>query len=143
MKDYNLKRQFEKNHEACQSLVGKKRTQKIEKLQREFFVPQFMFKKSNQESQGSIHARYLVAYEIAKRGKPFLEEKFVKFCMLKVAEIVCSDLLKAFQNVSLSRMSITRRVEKIGSDITDQLHSDIKKYVAVCWLRMNLQTLVL
>ena len=37
MKNYNLKRHFEKNHEAYQSLVGEKRTQKIEKLQKEFY----------------------------------------------------------------------------------------------------------
>ena len=51
--------------------------------------------------------------------------------MLKVAEIVCPDKLRAFQNVSLSRMTITRRVERINSYIYDQLNSDIEKYVTV------------
>ena len=51
--------------------------------------------------------------------------------MLKVAEIVCPDKQRAFQNVSLSRMTITRRVEEIGSDINDQLKSDKEKYVSV------------
>ena len=90
-----------------------------------------MFKKSNQESQASTHASYVVAYEIAKRGKPFSKGEFVKDCMLKVAEILCPDKQRAFQNVSLSRMTITRRVEEIGSDINDQLKSDIEKYVSV------------
>ena len=71
------------------------------------------------------------AYEIEKPGKPFLEVEFVKDKLLKVTEIVCPDKLRAFQNVSSSRMSITRRVEEIGSDINDQLNSDIEKYVAV------------
>ena len=78
-------------------------------MQKEFFAQQLMFKKSNQESQTSTHASYLVAYEIAKRGKSFLEEEFVKDCMLKVAEIVCPDKLQAFQNLSLSRMILTPR----------------------------------
>ena len=73
IKDYNLKRHYEKNHEAYQPLVRNKRTQKIEKLRKEFLAQQLMFKKSNQESQASTHASYEVAYEIAKRGKPFLE----------------------------------------------------------------------
>ena len=119
MKDYNLKRHFEKNHKTYQQLVGEKKTQKIEKLQKKFFAQQLMFKKSNQESQVSTHASYGVAYESAKRGKPFLGEKFVKDCMLKVAEIVCPDKQRAFRNVSLSRMTITRKVEEIGSDIND------------------------
>ena len=90
-----------------------------------------MFKKSNQESQASTHTSYVVTYEIPKRGKPFFEEEFVKNCMLKVAEIVCPDEQRAFQNVSLSRMTITRRVEEIGSDINDQLKSNIEKYASV------------
>ena len=59
-----------------------------------------MFKKSNQESKASTHASFVVAYEIAKQGKPFSEGEFVKDCMLKVAEIARPDKLRAFQNVS-------------------------------------------
>ena len=88
MKDYNLKRHFENNHEAYQSLVGEKRTQKIKKLQTEFIAQQLMFKKLNQEFQAFSCASYVVAYKIAKRGKLLLEAEFVKDCMLKVAEIV-------------------------------------------------------
>ena len=102
MKDYNLKKHFEKNHKIYQQLVGEKRTQKIEKLRKEFVAQQLMFKKSNQELQAFTHASYVVAYEIAKRGKPFSEGEFVKDCMLKVAEIVCPDKQHVFQNVSLS-----------------------------------------
>ena len=90
-----------------------------------------MFKKSNQESKASTHASYVVAYEIAKRGKLFLEREFVRDCMLKVAEIVCPNKLRAFQNVSLSRMIILRIVEEISSDINDQLDNDIEKSVSV------------
>ena len=90
-----------------------------------------MFKKSNQESKASTHASYVVAYEIAKRGKSFLERELVKDCMLKVAEIVCPDKLRAFQNVSLSKMTMSRRVEEIAGDINDQLDNDIEKYVSV------------
>ena len=73
----------------------------------------------------------MVAYDIAKRGKPFLQGEFVQDCMPKVAEIVCPDKLRAFQNVSLSRMTISRRVEEIGSDINDQLDNDVEKYASV------------
>ena len=125
-----MKRHFKKNREAYQSLVGGKKTQRIEKLQKEFITQKLMFKKSNQESQASSRANYVVAYEIAKQGKPFLEGELVKNCMLEVAEIVCRDEQRAFQNVSLSRITITRRVEKIGSDFKDQLDGGIQKYVS-------------
>ena len=61
IKDYNMKRHFEKNHEAYQSRVGEKRTQKIEKLPAEFVAQQLMFKMSNHETQTSSHASYVVA----------------------------------------------------------------------------------
>ena len=51
--------------------------------------------------------------------------------MLIVAEIVCPDKQGAFQNVSSSRMIITRREEEIHSNIKNQLNSDIQKYVRV------------
>ena len=51
--------------------------------------------------------------------------------MLKVAKIVRPDKLRALRNVSISRMTISRRVEEIGSDIDDQLDNDIEKYVFV------------
>ena len=37
MKDYNLKKHFDKNHKAYRPLVREKRTQKTEKLRKEFF----------------------------------------------------------------------------------------------------------
>ena len=63
---------MKKNHEAYQPLV-KKKTQKTQKLRKEFLAQQLIFKKSNQESQASTHANYVVAYEIAKQGKPHLK----------------------------------------------------------------------
>jgi len=51
--------------------------------------------------------------------------------MLKVADIVCPDKKGAIQNVSLARMTITRRVEEIGNDLHDQLQSDVQKFVSV------------
>ena len=41
------------------------------------------------------------------------------------------DKQPTFQNLSLSRMVITCRVEEIGSDIKDQLNSGIQKYLSV------------
>ena len=78
MKDYNLRRHFEKNHEAFKLFVGEKRTEKIEKLQKEFLAQQSRLKKSNQELKASTHASYVVAFEIPKRGKPLLDGEFVK-----------------------------------------------------------------
>ena len=120
MKAYNLKMHFEKISKLTNCFLEKREHKKMEKLQKEFIAQHFMCKMSNQESQASGHASYVITYKIAKQRKPLLEGKFVKDCMLKVAEIGCRDKQRAFQNVSLSRMTITRREEEIGSDIKDQ-----------------------
>ena len=89
-----------------------------------------MFKKMNEKSQASTHASYVVAYEIDKRGKPFTEGEFFKDLMLKVADIVCPHKKGAIQNVSLARMTITRRIEESGNDLHDQLQSNAQKYIS-------------
>jgi len=68
--------------------------------------------------------------EIAKRKKTFKEGEFFKDLMLKVADIECRSKT-AIQCVSLAQMKITRRVEKIGYDLHDQLQRNAQKYVSV------------
>ena len=96
MKDYNLKRHFEKITKRTNRLLENREHKKIEKLQKEFIAQQLMFKKSNQESQASSHASYVAAHYIAKRGKSFLGGEFVKNCMLKEVDFVCPDKQRSF-----------------------------------------------
>jgi len=41
-----------------------------------------------------VKASYLIANDIALASKPYCEGEFVKTCILKAAEIVCSKKLK-------------------------------------------------
>lgn len=70
-------------------------------------------------------ASFLVAYNVAKDGKPFTDGEFVKKCMLGVSEIMCSEMKEKFESISLSRQTIVRRIEKIELNICDQLTSKI------------------
>ena len=80
----------------------------------------------------------MVADGIAKRRKPFCR----RIC-IKVAEMVCPDKKHAFLNVSLSHMTIMRRVEEIGSYVHNQLHSGKQNYVFVLLANMSPRTLAL
>ncbi|XP_067929915.1 prolow-density lipoprotein receptor-related protein 1-like [Watersipora subatra] len=80
-------------------------------------------------------ANTMVSFEIAKiltkHQKPFSDGEIVKECLLKLAEVKCSQMLKSVSDVSLSRITIVRRVEDMGSDIAYQLKvklSDIECY---------------
>ena len=69
--------------------------------------------------------------ENCKMRKTIFRSRICIDCLLKVAEIVCPDKQRAFQNVNLSPVTITHREEEIGSDIKNQLNSAIQKYVSV------------
>ncbi|KAK6490688.1 general mRNAion factor II-I repeat domain-containing protein 2-like, partial [Huso huso] len=121
MKEYNVKRHYETNHGSYNSLVGDQRKKKLEQLRRELSAQQSIFKNVSKASEAATRDSYVVAHEIAKRSKPFSEGEFIKHCMVKVAEIVCPEKKAAFQDISLSKMTVTRRIEDIGSDLKRQL----------------------
>ena len=64
----------------------------------------------------------MVSYEIAKASKPLSEGEFVKECMVQTAGILCPENKSKFENVSLSRRTVTRRVELIDENIVSQLN---------------------
>ncbi|CAB4062109.1 unnamed protein product [Lepeophtheirus salmonis] len=98
-KEYNIKRHFETNH-------GEKQQQVL-----------------TRSSEGDI-ANTIVSLEIAKilskHQKPFADDQIVKECLEKFAEVKCSQML-CVSDVSLSRHTIVRRDEDMGSDIPYQL----------------------
>ena len=63
----------------------------------------------------------MLAFKIAKAGKPFSEGEFLKQCMIETAWLLCPDSKGKFENVSLSRRTVTRRVEMIEEDIASML----------------------
>ena len=63
-----------------------------------------------------------MAFQIAKASKPFSEGEFVKECMVQTADILCSEIKRKFEKVSLSRRTVTRRVELIDENIASQLN---------------------
>ena len=63
----------------------------------------------------------MVAYRIAKHNKPFSDGEFNKKCMLDVADPVYPEKRQKFEEVSLSRRTLARRIETIGENLTSQL----------------------
>jgi len=53
-----------------------------------------VFTSSRDISAAALMASYLIANDIALASKPCCEVEFVKMCILKAAEIVCSEKLK-------------------------------------------------
>ena len=121
LKEYNLKRHFLTKHPSYNNLVGRPREEKVEKLRKALIGQKTFFVKKQNENNNIVQASYIVAEKIAKYSKTYSDGEFIKECLLAVSEIVCPEKKKDFENISLSRRTVTRRIEELGSDIESSL----------------------
>lgn len=129
-KEFNLARHFmtKHNNATYETMSEEQRKQKTADLHKKLVGQQNVFKKQNNSQKQATHASYVVAYNIAKSNKTLSDGEFVKTCMLQVSEIMCPDKKKEFEAVSLSRKTITSRIEVIDKQLLSQLESKIKDF---------------
>jgi hypothetical protein len=77
-----------------------------------------------------VRASYVVSEIIAKKQKPFKDGEFVKECLDAVVDIMCPKEKATIASVSLSRMTVTRRIEALGEDIKVSLHELAASFVS-------------
>uniref|UniRef100_A0A3Q3W8W1 DUF4371 domain-containing protein n=1 Tax=Mola mola TaxID=94237 RepID=A0A3Q3W8W1_MOLML len=118
MKEYNLRRHFHTKHRAKYAPVNRLQSQ------------QNMFTKASARSDAEVKASFIVAEEIAQAAKCFLDGVFLKHHMLKVCEQVCPDQMQAFNNISLTRNTITNLVKELTDNLTAQLNKETHSYLA-------------
>lgn len=76
----------------------------------------------------TVRASYRVAQLIAKESKSFSDGEFVKKCMLHVIDEICPENKCLFEQVSLSRQTITRRIEDLGLNLFEQVQDRVKHF---------------
>jgi len=92
---YNIRRQYETHHaDRYLGLQGQPRRAKVKELIAGLKKQKSVFTSSRDISAAALMASYLIANDIALVSKPYCEGEFVKTCILKAAEIVCSEKLK-------------------------------------------------
>ena len=67
--------------------------------------------------------------KIAKHSKNYSDGEFVKDCLIVVAECLCPEKRKDFDNISLSRRTITRHIEELATNIESTLKELASKFV--------------
>jgi len=78
------------------------------------------FTVQNKLQKQETWASFSMAYNISKHNKPFSESEFMKQCMVDVAEAVYPENKTAFENISLSRITVCC-IEEMNSDLLTQL----------------------
>ena len=95
VKKYNIRHHYETHHaETHHGLQGQPRREKVKELIAGLKKQQSVFNSRPDISAADVKASYLIANDIALASKPCCEGEFVKTCILKGAEIVCSEKLK-------------------------------------------------
>lgn len=87
-----------------------------------------MFIKQNTTQKASTLAGYVVAYKIAKNNKPYSEGEFVKHCMVSMSKILFPEKIKEFESVSLSRKTVTTRIDAIALNLSTQFRQSIANF---------------
>ena len=125
LKEYNISRHYATKHAGYGStLSAAERQTKAAELDRKLVKQQNVFGKAKVAQKAVTHASFVVAYNIAKHSKSFCDGEFVKKCKLDVAAQVCPEHIKKFEEVSLSRRTVDRRIEGIGEDLTPDITTE-------------------
>jgi hypothetical protein len=85
---------------------------------------QGQFTKLHSANNGIARASYVRSHKIAKQSKSFVEGEFIK----DSAAILYLDTKELFENVSLSRRTVTRHVEDIEENVEQQLKDKVKDF---------------
>nr|CAI5857681.1 unnamed protein product [Callosobruchus analis] len=120
-KEYNMRRHFETKHIKISTLDESQRVLKLKELQRKLTGEQNIFEKFTRRADTATLVSYKVAREIAATSRPFTDGDFVKKCLLISIESIYPDEKQEVENISLSRMTIQRRISDISTDLFEQL----------------------
>lgn len=121
MKDCNVQRHYETKHQTYMSYTGAEREQKVKQMSASLVAQQQYFFRANQAQENATKASYEVAQLIARHGKPFSDGDFIKQRLTKVTEIMCLEKQQEFNNVSMSRNTVVRRIEDLSANVKHQL----------------------
>ena len=130
LKEFNLKRHHETKHKnfGC-NLSEEERKLKAEKCVEKLKKQQTLFMKQSALQNSATEASLMVAYNLAKRNKPFSDGDFIKQCMVECASVMCPNEKSKFESISLSRRTVVRRIDSISDQLTEQLMIASKDFV--------------
>lgn len=129
LKEYNISRHFSAKHGSyANNWSSEERAATAARLATNLQAQQNIFVRQSAIQDISTKASYLLTYKLAKASKPFSEGEFLKECMVDAANILCPESKSKFENLSLSRRTVTRRVELIDEDLTNSLNKKAESF---------------
>ena len=125
-KEFNMNRHYETKHSRYSEITGQARRDKIVKLKSNLRSQSSTFIKKVVGTENIVEASYELSDLIAKEMKPFSDGEFLKRGILIAVNALCPEKTHLFSNISLSRHTVTRRIEDMAADVK-QTFGDICK----------------
>jgi hypothetical protein len=129
MKEYNLKRHYDTKHVSKLDTIQLLQSDTVADLKEKLKCQQLTFKKQRVESELGAKVSYIVSEKIGSVSKLFTDGEYIKECMESAAEMLCPSLKRLFMKVSLSGVTVARRIEELAEDIENTLKYCASKFV--------------
>lgn len=122
LKEYNLRRHFDTNHEKSISLLNEdQKLRKLTTLKSSLQGQRNIFKKSENESKLVTSISFEISELIARKKKPFLDGDYIKEAIDIFCKAACPEKVQVIQKVSLSRNTVSKRIEDMSHHIQNQM----------------------
>ena len=108
--------------------TAKLRENKLRQLESIESKPEKFIYQHKKQSEDAVLMSCLLSEMIAKSSRSFIEEAFIKDCILKVANILCPAKKKLLEDISLASNTVASRVDKLAANTYKQLTSAAKEF---------------
>nr|KAF6296031.1 hypothetical protein mMyoMyo1_009163 [Myotis myotis] len=123
-KEYNLSHHFATKHGNYASKQSpQEREATAQRLMAKLQAQQNVFHRQTAIQDTTTEASFMLSFKLAKASKPLSEGEFLKECMIETAGLLCPESKGKFEKLSLSRRTVTHRVELIDEDLASKLNS--------------------
>ncbi|XP_063748741.1 general transcription factor II-I repeat domain-containing protein 2B-like [Eleginops maclovinus] len=121
-KEYNIRRHYLTKHAAeFAKYTGEHCKVKLADLLTKLTTQQRTLLQPSTAQENATRASYRISNAIVRSGRAFAAGDFVKECLTIAAQDVCPNPMRVFSQISLSRNTVTRRVEDMAEDVRGQI----------------------
>ncbi|XP_015431669.1 PREDICTED: general transcription factor II-I repeat domain-containing protein 2-like [Dufourea novaeangliae] len=99
-------------------------------IEEEHLAKEYNLKRHYDTNHKTNYDQYVAKLREDKLSKPFTEGEFISECLIKAPEVLCPAQIKKFKSGSLSRNTVTSRIDEIAENLRNQHNTTISTFQA-------------
>jgi len=128
IKEYNIKRHYTSKHSTTyDALIGQARVDKLEQMAKSIKKQQGVFTNYKKDSELVTKISYKISESIAEQGRSFSDGDFIKSCLGIFTDFACPEKKHLLHQTSLSRFTVSRRINQLAENIEETLKERIRR----------------